>query len=127
MNSILDMLSSLFGTSKQHKQTHRENRSPFSSPYTTITSTLGARRTEPNERRRIAANFDGQDPDDGEDAAEDDRLLEEEEYIEEEQEEDEVEEEDEDEDEDGDNTPLLPIFSAAHLGEQKGLLNEVSC
>ena len=113
MIPVLDMLASIFGTSKQHKQANRDHRSPFSSPYTTITSTLGARRSEPNERRRIAADFDAQDLDDGEDAAEDDRLLEEEEDTEEEQEEEEVE----GEDEDGDNTPLLPIFSAAHLGE----------
>ena len=98
MTSMLDMLSSIFGTSKQHRQANRDNRSPFSSPYTTITSTLGARRSEPNERRRIAADFDGQDPDDGEDAAEDDRLLEEEGNIQEESEEEEEVEEEDDED-----------------------------
>ena len=95
------MLSSLFGTKKG---LHHADRSPFSSPFTQRTSPIAARRGNAQERRHVAADYesvrDGEEPeDDGDDA----------------------EEAEDDEDEDGDddghqNTPLLPIFEASHLG-----------
>ena len=116
------MLSSLFGSLTRNKQ-HREHRSPFSSPYASIASPIGTRGSPTHERRRIAAGYRDQDQNDGDDASEHDRLLDEEEV-----EEDNISEEDDedaegddeiadhDEDGDGAHTPLLPIFSAAHLG-----------
>lgn len=90
----------------------RKDRSPFSTPYTgLLSSPAAARRSSLEERRRPAADFDhGLLPNmdgkiDGEPQDE---------------EQDQVDDEDQNEDtgEDGynDMTPLLPIFSAAHLG-----------
>ena len=80
------MLSSLLRPKKARR---RVEHSPFSSPYA--------------ERRHATADFT---EDDGED-----ENTEDEEDQDEEEDDDEIEEEDGDED-----TPLLPIFSAAHLG-----------
>lgn len=92
-------------------------RSPFSSPYSNLlASPIAARRRSLEERRRPAAKFgDGPSPgppvtepieeEDNEDDQDGDDNPDEEE-----------EEEDEDEDDHGELSPLLPIFSAAHLG-----------
>lgn len=87
----------------------RGERSPFSSPYTALLSTpIAARRGSLEERRRPAANFDADASpaphitiDEGEDDQESDQ---------------DEEDEDLDEDGEGETSPLLPIFSAAHLG-----------
>ena len=83
-------------------------RSPFSSPYAALVSSpVGARRGSLEERRRPAANFNA-------DVSPAPDIK-----IDEHEEEEELEDEDEgdvDEDGEGDTTPLLPIFSAAHLG-----------
>lgn len=102
----------------------RKEESPFSSPYSNLlASPIAARRSSLEERRRIAASFDK-----GVSPGQTDRIDEEEEQEDgqdAEQEEGEGEEggEDEDEDEEGIDedepgvlSPLLPIFSAAHLG-----------
>jgi hypothetical protein len=83
------MLSSLLRPKKARRRV--EEHSPFSSPYA--------------ERRHATADFT---EDDGEDENTED---------EDDQEEDEGDDEEAIEEEDGDeDTPLLPIFSAAHLG-----------
>lgn len=98
------MLSSF----KRGRGRPRGERSPFSSPYTALLSSpVAARRGSLEERRRPAADFNADvSParDTKVDEHEDEEELEEE------------DEEDEDEDGEGDTTPLLPIFSAAHLG-----------
>lgn len=84
--------------------------SPFSSPNSNLhASPIAARRGSLEERRRPAANFDhATSPGFAE------RINEE--AQEEEDGEDEDQEEELDEDEAGELSPLLPIFSAAHLG-----------
>ena len=98
------MLSSF----KRGRGRPRGDRSPFSSPYTALLSSpVAARRGSLEERRRPAANFNADEspaPNIKIDEHEDEEELEEE------------DEGDEDEDGEGDMTPLLPIFSAAHLG-----------
>ena len=84
--------------------------SPFSSPNSNLhASPIAARRSSTEERRRPAANFDH-----GISPGLANRIDEEDQEEEEGEEED--QEEDIDEDELGDLSPLLPIFSAAHLG-----------
>ncbi|MCJ1465878.1 hypothetical protein MMC07_004497 [Pseudocyphellaria aurata] len=99
------MLSSL---TNWGKGPHREERSPFSSPYPALLSSPAARRSSLEERRRPAAEFN-QDISPG-------RTSKNNEDREEREEEDGLDPDD-DMDEDGDEemTPLLPIFSAAHL------------
>ena len=103
------MLSSLSRlTGKDH---HHGERSPFSSPFSGRLSTpVAARRSSLEERRRPAAYFnrevspspaspigeDDDEDDDGHDNNDEDL--------------------DADEDGGGETSPLLPIFSAAHLG-----------
>lgn len=104
------MLSSF--TSLRKGRHHRE-RSPFSSPYTALPSSpVAARRSSFEERRRPAADFNpadfNQDVSPGV-TGKTDREQEEEE------EEDGQDPDDPGEDGDEDMTPLLPIFSAAHL------------
>ena len=99
------MLASLFG-SASHRNRRHGDRSPFSSPYTAHqTSPETPRSHRRLQRRRIAADYDDTDITE----EEDDALHEEEE---------DVGDEDGGEDEGnlGESTPLLPIFSAAHLG-----------
>lgn len=101
------MLSSFTSLGKGR---HREERSPFSSPYTALLSApVAARRTSLEERRRPAAEFN-QDVSPGVTGKIDEER--------EEEEEGDGQDADDDLDEDGDEdmTPLLPIFSAAHLG-----------
>ncbi|KAL8657574.1 MAG: hypothetical protein Q9226_001784 [Calogaya cf. arnoldii] len=108
---MLSSLSRLTGKDRQHGE-----RSPFSSPYSARLSTpVAARRSSLEERRRPAAYFDRElspgpaspieeeDKDANEDANEDanDEEVD--------------EEEEEEEDGGGESSPLLPIFSAAHL------------
>lgn len=96
--------------SRRPRGSKGRERSPFSSPYSNIqASPIAARRTSLEERRRPAAKFDhilspgpedrieeeGQDEEDGEDEDQDEDIN---------------------EDEAGELSPLLPIFSAAHLG-----------
>ena len=91
------------------KQPGRE-RSPFSSPNSNLhPSPIAARRSSLEERRRPAAKFD-HGPSAGPAHGIDDQDQEEENGNEEDQ------EEESDEDEAGELSPLLPIFSAAHLG-----------
>ena len=111
------MLSSLLSRSRT-RTPHRRDRSPFSSPFTTTASPVATRRTLVNQRRRPATVYDtGDDPNNDGNSSEDA----EEDYEDgqgEDRDEDEVENEDaEEEAEDGagETTPLLPIFSAAHL------------
>jgi len=94
---------------RRSKGRSRKDRSPYSSPRTGLPeSPVAARRDPREERRRPARNFDYE--------ASPAPVV----TIEEEgpEEDDDVEDEDEEMDEDGDaeTTPLLPIFSAAHLG-----------
>ena len=100
------MLSS---STTRAKGRRRRERSPFSSPYTAPLSTpIAARRGSLEERRRPAANFDADvspAPHITIDEGEDDRESEQDE-----------EDEDSGEDGEGETSPLLPIFSAAHLG-----------
>ena len=110
------MLSSLLRP-KKHRQRVEEH-SPFSSVYPVDSSPIVAR--QERQVRHATADWteteaeddNSEGDDDGEDIDEDgvDREAGDEEEGEE-------EEEDQDEDEDGEeDTPLLPIFSAAHLG-----------
>lgn len=91
------------------KGRQREERSPFSSPYTALLPSPAARRTSLEERRRPAAEFN-QDISPARTSKIDEER--------DEQEEEDGQDPDDDLDEDGDEemTPLLPIFSAAHLG-----------
>ena len=87
----------------------RGERSPFSSPYTALLSSpIAARRGSLEERRRPAANFDA-------DISPAPHITIDEREDSHESEQDE-EDEDLDEDGEGETSPLLPIFSAAHLG-----------
>ncbi|KAL6719323.1 hypothetical protein ACLMJK_003562 [Lecanora helva] len=100
------MLPSL---SRKREGSKPGEQSPFSSPFSDIrASPIAARRTSLEERRRPAAKFD-QIP-----SPEPPDRIEEEQENEEEGDED-NEGEDVDEDEPGELSPLLPIFSAAHL------------
>jgi len=96
--------------SRRPKDSKGRKPSPFSSPNLNIqASPIAARRSSIEERRRPAANFDhviSPGPVD--------RIDEEDQDEEEEGEED--EDGDINEDDAGESSPLLPIFSAAHLG-----------
>lgn len=117
------MLSSILG--RPSKGLRRNDRSPFSSPYTDQSSHVGVRRDRATERRRVAADFDGTDDEENIHHQHGDSFGEEEE-----DEDDNDDEGEDDDDEEGDNdngdpdadddgglTPLLPIFEASHLGE----------
>ena len=91
--------------SRKPKGSKGREPSPFSSPYSNIqASPIAARRTSIEERRRPAAKFD--------------RLLSPgpTSRIEEEEQDEEQGEDVNEEDDAGELSPLLPIFSAAHLG-----------
>ena len=92
------------------QQRQRRESSPFSSPISNLhPSPIAARRTSQEERRRPAANFENAiSPGLANRIDEEDR--------DEEDGEEEDQEEELDEDEAGELSPLLPIFSAAHLG-----------
>ena len=106
------MLSSLSRITKR-RHGGRSDRSPFSSPFSgLLSSPIAARRGSLEERRRPAADFD-------QDASSDHHIeVDEEPEPDEEADEDAEEQEEEDEGigEDNEDSPLLPIFSAAHLG-----------
>jgi hypothetical protein len=116
------MLSSLLNRSRTRTPRQRD-RSPFSSPFTYTASPVATKRTRAIERPRPAADYNfSEDPNnDGEsiEGVEEDEEDEEQEGgdgdEEEEEEEDEDDEAEQDEDGAGETTPLLPIFSAAHL------------
>jgi hypothetical protein len=96
--------------SRRSKAPKDRETSPFSSPYSNIqASPIAARRSSVEERRRPAAKFDPVISPGPVDRIE-----------EEDQDDDEGQEENEDgdinEDDAGEMSPLLPIFSAAHLG-----------
>ena len=101
------MLSSLL-RSKSGRRRVPEQHSPFSSPYADRSSPVVAREQRRAARHASADFTSTEEEDTGEDGGEghgDDGDH------------DEMVEEDEDEDEDGDEeSPLLPLFSAAHLG-----------
>ena len=96
--------------SLRHIKAHRGRQSSlFSSPNSNLhASPIAARRGSLEERRRPAANFLPSRPPDIAD------RMDEEDHEEEDGEEEDQEEESEDEA--GELSPLLPIFSAAHLG-----------
>jgi hypothetical protein len=103
------MLSSLL----RPKRSRRVEHSPFSSRFDEQSSPIVERRKRLNARY-ASADFTETDQDD-EETEEDEDEEEEEEGDEDGDELD--EDDDDDDDEDGDeDTPLLPIFSAAHLG-----------
>ena len=85
-------------------------RSPFSSPNSNLhASPVAARRSSLEERRRPAAKFAHGIPPDPTNSIDDEDQEEEDGEVED-------QEEESDEDEAGELSPLLPIFSAAHLG-----------
>ena len=92
----------------RHDRKENKESSPFSSPLAiSVISPLAARRSSLDERRRPAAGFREEDPllgDEDSQRSDGDQDLTAG-----------VEEGGEDEDHQG--SPLLPIFSAAHLGE----------
>jgi hypothetical protein len=114
------MLSSLLDRSGT-RTPRRANRLSFSSPFTTTTSPTASRRTLANDRRSLATDYgNSNDPNntrDSNEAIEDNEEDEEEEEDRVEDEDEEGDDEDEQEGEDGvgETSPLLPIFSAAHL------------
>lgn len=104
------MLSSLLRP-KKARRLIQEVHSPFSSPYADQSSPAAARRGRALPRHASADFTETEMEDDTEDEAGDHHNGGEEEDEEFEEDEHELEEEDGDEDQ-----PLLPIFSAAHLG-----------
>lgn len=110
------------------KQSPSRERSPFSSPFSNVqVAPIAARRSSLEERRRPAAKFDTRGlpkpavhvhEDDAEDSGEDDEEEDEEEDDNDDERDGdgELDDEDEDGDDAGETSPLLPIFSAAHLG-----------
>lgn len=103
------MLSSLLRPKKRRRDVAR---SPFSSPSGRgDTSPEGVRRSLLHERRHPAADYDDENYDgfDGDEHHDDDGEEEDEEN-------EDDDEEDDDEDGAAEDTPLLPIFSAVHLG-----------
>ncbi len=103
------MLSSL-SRLRKGRDGHRRDRSPFSSPFSgLLSSPIAARRSSTEERRRPAADYDR-------DASSGRYIKIDEEPEQEEDQEEDVEEGDDGVDEDDEESPLLPIFSAAHLG-----------
>jgi hypothetical protein len=111
------MLSSLLDRSGT-RTPRRDDRSPFSSPFTTTTSPIASRRTIANDRRSPAADFgssnDRNNNGVSSEAVEDDEEGEED-GVDDEDEEGDEEDGQEGEDGVGETSPLLPIFSAAHL------------
>lgn len=96
------MLSYLLKPKRAFRQ--RGDRSPFSFPNAgdATSPLLGARNSGQEDHRRPAADYDNDGPLDDHDVEESDE---------------DAEEDEDDVDEDGGlGTPLLPIFSAAHLG-----------
>lgn len=108
MSMLSSALSRLAGRDRQHGE-----RSPFSSPFSGRLSTpVAARRSSLEERRRPAAYFDRDlSPGPATPVDEEDEDVNE----------DDNEEVDDDEDGGGESSPLLPIFSAAHLGPPQNL------
>lgn len=109
---MLPSLSRFGGKTRRHG-----DRSPFSSPFTGLFSTpIAARRSSLGERRRPAADFDhdlSPNPASRIDEEDDDHIEDNDHHDDEEDE----DEEQSDEDGPGETSPLLPIFSAVHLGE----------
>lgn len=106
--------------SRRSKGSHDKRPSPFSSPHSNMqASPIAARRSSLEERRRPAAKFNHLVSPAAENRIEEEELDDE---AVEEPDEDENEDEDGDgdgdinEDDAGETSPLLPIFSAAHLG-----------
>ena len=100
------MISSLLRP-KRGRTAREGDRSPFSSPYSGLRSSpVATRRPPAEERRRAGADFDNDDATN----RQDDIDEEDEDHV------DQEDEADEDEDGHGETTPLLPIFSAVHLG-----------
>lgn len=96
------------------KARHRRNQSPFSSPYSNLLSSpVNARRSSAEERRRPAAKFSLKISPGSRRETQMASDEEDEEHEEEEEQNDELE------DDPGELSPLLPIFSAEHLGSSK--------
>jgi hypothetical protein len=112
------MFSSLLDRSGTQRP-RRADRSPFSSPFTTTTSPTASRRTLANDRGSPTADYgNSNDPNNNGDSSEavgDEEEEDDEDGVEDEDEEGDEEDEQEDEDGVGETSPLLPIFSAAHL------------
>lgn len=104
--------------SRRSKGSQEKRPSPFSSPYSNIqASPIAARRSSVEERRRPAAIFNHLLSPAAEDRIEEEDLDDEEgEEPDEDVNEDEEGDGDINEDDAGETSPLLPIFSAAHLG-----------
>lgn len=100
------MLSSLLRPKKGLRRV--EQHSPFSSRYDEQSSPIVERRKR-LDARHATADFTETDPDD--------ENTEEEEDEEDEEQEGEEDGDGEDDEDGHEDTPLLPIFSAAHLGE----------
>lgn len=120
---MLSSLSRAGGKSRQHGE-----HSPLSSPYSGLLATpVAARRSSLEERRRPAADYDHDlSPVPASRIDEEDEDAEEEEEEEEEEEGENEEQSMESEDAAGERSPLLPIFSAAHLGESTHCLHSVA-
>ena len=113
------MLSSLLDRSGT-RTSHQRDRSPFSSPFTATASPVALRRSRANERRRPGAGYNAADDLNNNENSSENAVEDEDEDEQEEEDGGEDADEDEDsnaDDEDGagESTPLLPIFSAAHL------------
>jgi hypothetical protein len=96
---------------------HPRDRSPFSSPFTATISPVVTRSNLENKRHRPAADYDpSEDSDNNGDSSQDSEENEEdEEEVDRDENAEEGDVEEEDEDGAGETSPLLPIFSAAHL------------
>lgn len=109
---MLSSLSRLGTTTSQHGE-----RSPFSSPFSALHSTpVAARRSSLEKRRRPAVNFN-HDLSPNPTSRIDEEIEDDDDGDEDEEQVNEHDDEDSDEDGAGETSPLLPIFSAAHLGE----------
>jgi hypothetical protein len=104
---LLEMLSSLLRPKKTRR---REEHSPFSSRYDNQSSPIAQRQQRLGVRHATADFTETELDDENTEEEDDDEDVGEQERDE--------EDDDGEEDEDGhDDTPLLPIFSAAHLGK----------
>lgn len=99
------------------KARNHRDQSPFSSPYSNLLSSpVNARRSSAEERRRPAAKFSLQISPGSHRQTE---MASDEEEEEHEEHEEEEEQNDEGDDDAGELSPLLPIFSAEHLGSSQ--------
>jgi hypothetical protein len=108
------MLASLLDRSRA-RTTRRRDRSPFSSPFASTASPVARRRPAANERLRSTTDSDASEDENNSVYSSQDGEEDEEEVDRDENEEEAQDVEEQDEDGASETTPLLPIFSAAHL------------